>query len=147
MVRPVRADDRPWMRSSLAVGLAANSYFHVVERALVYGLAASVAKGSYFHGVERAHGDWDALVVCTNDEDHEPAGWVVYRHTPTTTIAYAHVDEAFRGLGAWRALRTRLGLRDGQLVNVVLASPQAMSTARKRYLAKHNWGQVLEWLA
>ena len=136
-VRPAEHGDRSWMATGLAEGMERNSYFYGVPPRLVANLAASVAAPS----------GWDAAVVCTADEDHEPAGWVIYRQVPTLTVAYAYVEPSFRGLGAWRALREHLGLRDGQLVGVVLASPPAMSTARKKYQAKHNWGMVLEWLA
>jgi hypothetical protein len=136
-IRAAEPADRAWIALGLAEGLERNSYFYGVPPRLVAGLAASVAAPS----------EWQTSVVCTADADHEPAGWVVYRSLPTLTVAYAHVDAAFRGLGAWRALREHMGLRDGQLVGVVLASPPAMSVARKRYQAKHNWGMVLEWLA
>jgi hypothetical protein len=138
-VRPAAIGDRRWVASSLRAGLERNSYFHGVDSATLLRLTGDIASTV-------ACGSWQADIVCTGDDDKEPAGWVIYRQVPTMTIAYAHVDEAFRGLGAWRCLRNHLGLRDGQLVGVVLASPQAMATARKRYQAKHNWGMVLEWL-
>jgi hypothetical protein len=136
VVRPVEKGDGSWLFATMADGLAKNSYFHGVSPKLVNNLAAYVAASK-----------WDCTVVCTADEDHEPAGWVIYRTVPTLTIAYAHVDEAFRGLGAWRALRDHIGLKPDQLVGVVLASPTAMKTARSKYQAKHNWGLVLEWLS
>lgn len=136
-VRGVEPADRRWIAQCLAGDLERNSYLYGVPAKLVANLAASVAAPSA----------WHAAVVCTADGDQEPAGWVIYRNVPTMTIAYAHVEPAFRGLGAWRALRDHLGLRDGQLVGVVLAPPTAMQQARRKYQAKHNWGMVLEWLA
>jgi len=136
-IRSATGDDRPWIAGTLAEDLSRNSYLYGVAPKLVANLAASVAAPSA----------WDVAVACTADHDREAAGWVIYRLVPTLTIAYAHVEPAFRGLGAWRALRDHLGLRDGQLVGVVLAPPTAMQHARKKYQAKHNWGMVLEWLA
>lgn len=136
-VRPAEPADRAWIATTLAEDLERNSYLYGVAPRLVANLAASVAAPSA----------WEVAVVCTADTDHEPAGWVICRHVPTLTVAYAYVEPAFRGLGAWRALREHLGLRSGQQLGIVLASPTAMSAARKKYQAKHNWGLVLEWLA
>jgi hypothetical protein len=129
--------DRETVRLSLIAELGRNSYFHAVPPEAVHGLASSASELSE---------PWELAVVETTDEAHEAAGWVLYRQVPALTIAYAYVEPSFRGLGAWRALRAHLGMRDGQLVNVVLASPQAMGLARKRYAAKHNWGQAIGWL-
>ena len=136
-VRAATSDDRPWLEETLREELRTNSYFHGVPAKLVAGLSASVAAPT---------DEWRTDVVTTADEDHEPAGWVIYREVPALTIAHAYVEDSFRGLGAWRALREHVGLKRGQLVNVILASPQAMSLARKVYMAKHNWGQILGWL-
>ena len=132
VVRPANSGDHRWVVETLAAGLARNSYFHGVEETKVTRLAERVM--------------WSQAVACTNDDDHEPAGWVIYRQVPSLTIAYAHVDEAFRGLGAWRAMREHIGLKPQQLVGVVLASPTAMKLARAKYQAKHNYGLILEWL-
>jgi GNAT superfamily N-acetyltransferase len=138
-VRPARRDDVDWLRKTLAGELAANSYFHGVHRAFIDDLAGLVVENG-----------WKCLVVDTADaadQGDTPAGWVMFHQVPTLSIAMAYVDPSFRGLGAWRALRERIGLQPGQLVNVVLAGPAAMGIARKKYQAKHNWGRVLEWLA
>jgi hypothetical protein len=138
-VRPMHAKgDRGWVTSTLREGLATNSYMHGVPEDILAHTTGLVAN----HIGDQLSG----LVAVSADEDAEPAGWVLYKQLPVLTIAYAHVEETYRGLGAWRALRAELGMRDGQLVGVVLASPQAMKLARAKYQAKHNWGMVLQWL-
>ena len=139
VVRDVEQSDLDWLTSTLTEGLGKNSYFHGVSLASTDNLSRQMT-----FQVESSK--LSCAVACTADDDHEPAGWVIYRQVPSLTIAYAHVDEAFRGLGAWRAMREHIGLKPQQLVGVVLASPTAMKLARAKYQAKHNWGMVLEWL-
>jgi len=142
-VRGATPDDLPWLRATLAAELAENNYFHGIDRAFTDGLAEVAFSAG-----------WGCLIVSPADED-DPAGWVLFKlfpdlvvsHVMVPSVAMAYVEPAYRGLGAWRALRERVGLRDGQLVNIVLAGPAAMYTARKKYKAKHHWGRVLEWLA
>jgi hypothetical protein len=135
-VREDAEDDLAWLASSLALACNLNSYFHGVDHSLIRAMADRL--------VSLRH-PWLIRLAATADEG-DPAGWVIYQEIPTLTIAMAYVEPTYRGLGAWRALRSAIGLKDGQLVNVVLASPQAMGLARKKYQAKHNWGRCLEWL-
>jgi GNAT superfamily N-acetyltransferase len=137
-VREYTRDDLDWLQASLASDLSTNGYFHGVDRDYLSMLAERV----FDQG-------WKCLVVEPaqgQDEGDFPAGWVLYHSVPTLSIAMAYVDPSYRGLGAWRALRERVGLQEGQLVNVVLASPKAMAAARQKYQAKQHWGRVLEWL-
>lgn len=137
-VRAATPDDTPWLEASLWQDLAANGYFHGVDRNYLAALAAR----AFDQG-------WKCLVVEPaqgQEQGDFPSGWVLYHPVPTLSIAMAYVDPSYRGLGAWRALRERLGLQNGQLVNVVLASPKAMALARQKYQAKQHWGRVLEWL-
>lgn len=137
-VRAAAPEDADWLEASLVTDMATNGYFHGVDRDYLNTLARRVFEAG-----------WKCLVVEPaqgQDEGDFPAGWVLYHSVPTLSIAMAFVDPSYRGLGAWRALRERVGLQPGQLVNVVLASPKAMATARQKYQAKQHWGRVLEWL-
>jgi len=130
-VRRGEVSDRLWIRDTLAAELATNSYLFSVDRATVLRVA------------DKAEAGWEALIVSPADEPTERAGWVLFEPVPTLTVAYAFVEPAYRRLGAWRALREAIGLRDGMQVAVVLGSPRACSDARKRYAVKHNWGRAL----
>lgn len=130
--------DAIWVSDSLRAELATNSYLYGVARGQLVE-RASLA-------VDRCRppaGPWQCLVVAPADEPGERAGWVIFEAVPTLTVVYAYVEPSYRGLGAWRALREAIGLRDGMQVAVVLGSPRACSEARKRYAVKHNWGRIL----
>lgn len=135
VVRAGVSADVPFVRSSLAKELVHNSYLYGVRREAGSALAtATVGSG------------WPLLVVTPAEFPQELAGWVMFRPVPAMSVAFAYVDPHYRGLGAWRAMRDCLGLQPKQQVNVVLGSPMALKHARDKYTARHNWGQVLEWL-
>jgi GNAT superfamily N-acetyltransferase len=134
--------DADWVRGTLAAELATNSYLYGVDRAQLLGRAALAVERCAI-GRSRGLATWECLVVSPADEPDERAGWVIFESVPTLTVAYAYVEPAYRRLGAWRALREAIGLRDGMHVAIVLGSPRACSDARKRYVVKHNWGRIL----
>lgn len=129
----------PFVYSSLREELRASNYLYGVDRLLFTDLAVDLVNGAQRDG-------FDVAVVAPSEDADEAAGWVLYALVPQLTIAMAYVEPAYRGLGAWRAMREHIGLRSGQIVGVVLAGPRAMHAARETYQAKHCWGRALAWV-
>jgi GNAT superfamily N-acetyltransferase len=137
-VRPYRDEDALVIHGICYHQALMNGFFHGLERRII---GRVVSEAVEYWAVSPT---WTIDVVTPTDPDlsDEVCGFSI--RSGASVWAFAYVKPAYRGRGAWRALREAAGLRDGGVVEVILGSPNALRLARQRYKVFFTPFRILE---
>jgi hypothetical protein len=130
-IRPFRESDAPLIHGVCKHQAMLNGYWHGVPREEIFKAVGDAV------GFWTRSPDWTVDVITPVDPDlaDELCGFAI-RTTPNVW-AFAYVKPAYRGRGAFRALREASGIKAGQPVEVILGSPNALRIARQHFQVFH----------
>ena len=138
LLRSPRPDDYPLFRGVVFHQCLTSGYWHGVGRSTIHKAAEDIV------GAILRLPDWTVEVAVPVDPEliDEICGFAMRKGAKTWAFAYVKPD--YRERGCFKKLVQSSGLKEGDNVEVILASPNAVRIARAKYKVFFTPFQILE---